>query len=282
MADPFDAFGTDLSHRTARRIWTAFGLQPHRSETFRPSADPPFVDKLQDIGGLYPSPPNRAIYRWMRIQIQAPDREQPVLPMASGMAERRVQTFVRDGTMSLFAALDIATGAVIGKCCRHHIPTEFLDILKQINRQMLEGQTCMPPWTSEADHKTVRRTVFLPNVTKKTRRIQAWLARHPHWHMHFTPTLAAGHSSPRHRHPQRGSKAQLRGGVRRRHSRLCTAILPGTPCDKLWIGMMRRGKSPRITTVRQQTAIGNPQTRICDAPRPSRHLFQVEQVPLTR
>ena len=77
-------------------------------------------------------------------------------------------------------------------------------------------------------------------------------------------------------------QSQLRSGVRRRHSRLCTAILPGTPCDKLWIGMMRRGKSQRITTVRQQTAIGNPQTRICDAPRPSRHLFQVEQVPLTR
>lgn len=129
------------------------------------------------------------------------------MPMASGMAERRVQTFVRDGTMSLFAALDIATGAVIGKYCRHHLPTEFLDILKQINRQMPEGPTCMLPWTSEADHKTVRRTVFLPNVTKKTRRIQAWLARHPHWHMHFTPTSAAGHSSPRHRHPQRGSKA---------------------------------------------------------------------------
>ena len=142
LANPFDAFGTDLSHRTARRIWTAFGLQPHRSETFRPSADPPFVDKLQDIGGLYPSPPNRAIYGWMRIQTHAPDREQPVLPRGRhGRAEG--PAFVRKGTMSLFAALDIATGAVIGKCYRSHRPTEFLDILKQIDRQMPEGQTCL-------------------------------------------------------------------------------------------------------------------------------------------
>lgn len=106
-----------LSHTTIRRIWTAFGLQPHLSETFKLSTDPLFVDKVQDIVGLYLSPPNRAIVLCVdeKSQIQALDREQPVLPMAPGVAERRTHNYVRNGTTSLFAALDIATGAVIGK-----------------------------------------------------------------------------------------------------------------------------------------------------------------------
>ena len=107
-----------LSHTTIRRIWAAFGLQPHRSETFKLSTDPLFVDKVQDIVGLYMSPPDRAIVLCVdeKSQIQALDREQPVLPMAPGVAERRTHSYVRNGTTSLFAALDIATGAVIGKC----------------------------------------------------------------------------------------------------------------------------------------------------------------------
>jgi len=109
---------TGLSHTTIRRIWNAFGLQPHRSETFKLSTDPLFVDKVQDIVGLYLSPPNRAIVLCVdeKSQIQALDREQPVLPMAPGAAERRTHTYIRHGTTSLFVALDIATGAVIGKC----------------------------------------------------------------------------------------------------------------------------------------------------------------------
>ena len=116
---------TGLSHTTIRRIWTAFGLQPHRSETFKLSTDPLFVDKVHDIVGLYMSPPNRAIVLCVdeKSQIQALDREQPVLPMAPGAAERRTHTYIRHGTTSLFAALDIATGAVIGKCYKRHRAT---------------------------------------------------------------------------------------------------------------------------------------------------------------
>jgi putative transposase len=129
---------TGLSHTTIRRIWSAFGLQPHRSETFKLSTDPLFVDKVQDIVGLYMSPPNRAVVLCVdeKSQIQALDREQPVLPMAPGVAERRTHTYIRHGTTSLFAALDIATGAVIGKCYKRHRATEFLDFLKRIDAAM--------------------------------------------------------------------------------------------------------------------------------------------------
>jgi len=121
-----------LSHTTSvgsgRGIWGAFGLQPHRSETFKLSTDPLVVDKVQDIVGLYMSPPNRAVVLCMdeKSQIQALDREQPVLPMAPGVSERRTHIYVHSGTTCLFAALDIATGAVIGKCYKRHRASEFL------------------------------------------------------------------------------------------------------------------------------------------------------------
>lgn len=169
----------DLSHTTIRRIWAAFGLQPHRSETFKLSTDPLFVDKVHDIVGLYLSPPNRAIVLCVdeKSQIQALDREQPVLPMAPGVAERRTHTYTRHGTTSLFAALDIATGAVIGKCYKRHRATEFLDFLKQIDRHMPEGPDVHIVMDNYAIHKTPK--------------IKAWLARRPHWHVHFTPTSAS-------------------------------------------------------------------------------------------
>ena len=162
-----------------RRIWTAFGLQPHRAETFKLSSDPLFVDKVQDIVGLYMAPPNRAIVLCVdeKSQIQALDREQPVLPMAPGVAERRTHTYIRHGTTSLFAALDIATGAVIGKCDKRHRATEFLDFLRRIDRQMPEGPEVHIVMDNYATHKTPK--------------IKAWLARRPHWHVHFTPTSAS-------------------------------------------------------------------------------------------
>lgn len=194
-----------LSHTTIRRIWNAFGLQPHRSETFKLSTDPLFVEKVQDIVGLYLSPPNRAIVLCVdeKSQIQALDRpshglqanhcramEQPVLPMTPGVAERRTHTYFRHGTTSLFAALDIATGAVIGKCYkRHPLPDsalrsnvtrgaiEFLDFLKQIDAHMPEGPDVHLVMDNYATHKT--------------QKIKAWLARRPHWHIHFTPTSAS-------------------------------------------------------------------------------------------
>ena len=131
-----------LSHTTVRRIWTAFSVQPHRSETFKLSGDPLFVDKVRDIVGLYLSPPDRALVLCVdeKSQIQALDRTQPVLPMLPGMPERRTHDYKRHGTTSLFAALDVATGFVIGKCYRRHRAMEFLDFLKEIDRRVPDAQ----------------------------------------------------------------------------------------------------------------------------------------------
>jgi transposase len=139
---------TGYSHTTIRRIWNAFGLQPHRSETFKLSSDPLFVDKVRDIVGLYLSPPNRAVVLSVdeKSQIQALDREQPVLPMMPGVPERRTHSYVRHGTTSLFAALDIASGFVIGKCYKRHRAAEFLDFLKQIDVRV-PVSTFISSWT---------------------------------------------------------------------------------------------------------------------------------------
>lgn len=170
---------TGFSHTTIRRMWNAFGLQPHRSQTFKLSSDPLFVDKVRDIVGLYLSPPNRAIVLSVdeKSQIQALDREQPVLPMMLGIPERRTHSYVRHGTTSLFAALDIASGFVIGKCYKRHRATEFLDFLKQIDRAVPDGLDVHIVMDNYATHKTVK--------------VRAWLARRPHYHVHFTPTSAS-------------------------------------------------------------------------------------------
>ncbi len=170
---------TGLSHTTICRIWAAFGLQPHRSQTFKLSTDPLFVDKLQDIVGLYLSPPNRAVVLCVdeKSQIQALDRDGPVLLMVPGVPERHTHTYIRNGTTSLFAALDIATGAVIGKCYKRHRAVEFLDFLKRIDAEMPEGLDVHLVMDNYATHKTPK--------------IKAWLARRPHWHVHFTPTSAS-------------------------------------------------------------------------------------------
>jgi transposase len=173
------AAATGLSHTTIRRIWTAFGLQPHRSETFKLSSDPLFVDKVRDIVGLYLSPPNRALVLSVdeKSQIQALDREQPVLPMMPGMPERRTHSYVRHGTTSLFAALDVASGFVIGKCYKRHRAHEFLDFLKEIDARVPDDLDIHVVMDNYATHKTPR--------------IRAWLARRPHYHVHFTPTSAS-------------------------------------------------------------------------------------------
>ena len=168
-----------LSHTTVRRIWTAFSVQPHRSETFKLSRDPLFVDKVRDIVGLYLSPPDRALVLCVdeKSQIQALDRTQPVLPMLPGMPERRTHDYKRHGTTSLFAALDAATGFVIGKCYRRHRAREFLDFLKEIDRRVPEGLDIHIVMDNYATHKTAP--------------VKAWLARRAHWHVHFTPTSAS-------------------------------------------------------------------------------------------
>src|ERR1039457_1252932 len=126
---------TGLSQSTVSRIWRAFGLRPHRSETFQLSNDPLLVDKVRDIVGLYLNPPHHALVLCVdeKSQIQALSRSQPILPMLPGQVERRTHDYNRHGVTSLFAALDIATGQVLGKCYRRHRPMEFLDFLKKID-----------------------------------------------------------------------------------------------------------------------------------------------------
>ena len=170
---------TGFSHTTIRRMWAAFGLQPHRSQTFKLSNDPLFVDKVRDIAGLQLSPPNRALVLSIdeKSQIQALDREQPVLPIMPGVPERRTHSYVRHGTTSLFAALDVASGFVIGKCYKRHRAAEFLNFLKEIDAQIPEGLDIHIVMDNYATHKTPK--------------IKAWLTRRPHYLVHFTPTSAS-------------------------------------------------------------------------------------------
>ncbi len=130
-----------LSQSAIVRIWHAFGLKPHRSETFKLSTDPYFVEKVRDVVGLYMSPPENAIVLSVdeKSQVQALDRTQPLLPMAPGQAERGTHDYVRNGTTSLFAALNVATGQVIGKCFKRHRQQEFLKFLKEIDAQVTRG-----------------------------------------------------------------------------------------------------------------------------------------------
>lgn len=168
-----------LSQTTVRRIWHAFGLQPHRSETFKLSADPLFVDKVRDIVGLYLSPPDKALVLCVdeKSQIQALDRTQPLLPMRPGQVERRSHDYVRHGTTTLFAALNAATGEVIGECRPRHRSTEFRSFLDRIE-------------ASVPDEFDVHLVVDNYG-THKTALIRRWLAKRPRFHIHFTPTGAS-------------------------------------------------------------------------------------------
>jgi len=165
-----------LGRETIGRIWKAFGLAPHRSETFVLSADPQLVEKVRDIVGLYLHPPEKALVLCVdeKSQIQALDRSQPLLPMQPGQVERRTHDYVRHGISSLFAALDIASGKVIGKCFRRHRAKEFLRFLKQID--------------SEVPRALELHLVLDNYATHKTPEIRHWLSRHPRFHLHFTPT----------------------------------------------------------------------------------------------
>ena len=167
------------SPSTIHRIWQAFGLQPHRSETFKLSGDPLFVEKVRDIVGLYLAPPERALVLCVdeKSQIQALDRTQPLLPMRPGQAERRTHDYKRHGTTSLFAALDIATGKVIGRCFKQHRAKEFLKFLREIDANVPQDLDVHLVMDNYATHKAPA--------------IQKWLAKRPHWHVHFTPTGAS-------------------------------------------------------------------------------------------
>jgi transposase len=168
-----------LSQSTVSRAWRAFGLQPHRVETFKLSSDPLFIEKVRDIVGLYLNPPTKAMVLCVdeKSQIQALDRTQPLLPLAPGVTERRTHDYERHGTTSLFAALDLATGRVIGELHRRHRSREFLAFLRTIEANV--------PAKLEVH-------LILDNYgTHKTPTVRAWFARHPRFHLHFTPTSAS-------------------------------------------------------------------------------------------
>ena len=168
-----------LSQSTVSRIWRAFALQPHRTETFKLSADPLFIEKVRDIVGLYLNPPDRAMVLCVdeKSQIQALDRTRPLLPMRPGQAERRTHDYLRRGTTSLFAALDTRTGKVIGQCHRRHRAVEFRKFLDAIEAQVPSDQEVHLIAGNYATHKTAL--------------IRNWLARRPRFHIHFTPTSAS-------------------------------------------------------------------------------------------
>lgn len=175
------ARATGLSQTAIVRIWRAFALQPHRTETFKLSSDPFFVPKVRDIVGLYLNPPERAIVLSIdeKSQVQALDRTQPLLPLAPGQAERRTHDYERHGTTSLFAALEVATGRVIGQCHRRHRHQEFLRFLERIDATL-------------SKEPGVEIHLVMDNYgTHKTPKVKRWFARHPEYHLHFTPTSAS-------------------------------------------------------------------------------------------
>ena len=168
-----------LSHSSVQRIWAAHGLKPHLTRSFKLSSDPKFCEKVQDIVGLYLDPPDKALVLSVdeKSQIQALDRTQPGLPLKKGRAGTMTHDYKRHGTTTLFAALDVATGKVIGECMRRHRHQEFLRFLRTIDRNTA---------------KLLDLHLVVDNyATHKHPKVRAWLKRHPRFHLHFTPTSAS-------------------------------------------------------------------------------------------
>ena len=169
---------TGMSQSAISRIWRAFALQPHRSETFKLSSDPLFIEKVRDIVGLYLHPPDRALVLCVdeKAQIQALDRSQPLLPMRPGQIERRTHDYVRNGTTSLFAALDTKTGEVIAECHKRHRSIEFRRFLDTIEATVPQGLDIH---------------LIVDNYqTHKTQIIKRWLLKRPRFHLHTSPPPA--------------------------------------------------------------------------------------------
>src|ERR1700752_409430 len=168
-----------LSQSMVSRIWRAFALQPHRVEGFKFSKDPLFIEKVRDIVGLYLNPPDRALVLCVdeKSQIQALDRSQPLLPMRPGQVERRTHDYQRHGTTTLFAALDVKAGTIVGKCMPRHRAPEFRKFLDEIERNVPTG---------------LDMHVIMDNASShKTKLIRRWFAKRARWHVHFTPTSSS-------------------------------------------------------------------------------------------
>jgi len=167
-----------LSQSSISRIWRTFALKPHRQDTFKLSKDPFFLEKIRDVVGLYLNPPDKAIVLSLdeKSQVQALDRTQPLLPMTPGQVERRTHDYVRHGVTSLFAALNVATGQVIGQCQRRHRHRELLRFLSLIDASI-------PKEPGVSIH------LVMDNYgTHKTPAVRRWFVRHPEYHPHFIPT----------------------------------------------------------------------------------------------
>jgi len=167
---------TGLTQNAIVRIWHAFGLQPHRVENFKFSKDPQFVEKVRDIVGLYLNPPDRAMVLCVdeKSQVQALNRTEPILPLAPGVPARQSHDYQRHGVTSLFAAMDVASGVTISTCYRRHRHQEFLRFLNQIEDSLPAGMDVHLVMDNYGTHKVAR--------------VRNWLARHPRYHIHFTPT----------------------------------------------------------------------------------------------
>lgn len=170
---------TGLSKTTVHRYLSLFGVQPHRSRTFKLSTDPLFIEKVRDIVGLYLNPPQNALVLCVdeKSQVQALERTQPVLPMGLGYVEGITHDYIRHGTTTLFAALDVANGSILTQCKQRHRHQEFLSFLRHIEANVPE-------------HLDVH--LICDNYgTHKHARVRAWLARRPRFHLHFTPTYSS-------------------------------------------------------------------------------------------
>jgi transposase len=168
-----------ISDTTVLKVWRANGLKPHLVETFKVSRDPDFIEKLEDIVGLYMSPPEHALVLCCdeKSQVQALDRTQPGLPLKKGRAQTMTHDYKRNGTTTLFAALNVLDGQVIGQCQQRHTHAEWLKFLRKIDRETPKDKTLHLIADNYATHKHPK--------------VQQWLAKHPRFNMHFTPTSAS-------------------------------------------------------------------------------------------
>lgn len=200
-----------LSQTAVARIWRAFALQPHRTETFKLSRDPLFIEKVRDIVGLYLNPPTRALVLSVdeKSQIQALDRSAPLLPMRPGQPKRHAHDYIRHGTTTVFAALDVRTGGLTGECHPRHRAREFRRFLDTIDARV-------PP--------QLEIHLIVDNYrTHKTAAIRRWFAKHPRYHLHFTPTSASWLNLVERWFVELTDK-QIRRGIHRSTHDLVTAI----------------------------------------------------------
>jgi transposase len=224
-----------ISHTSVQRIWNAHELKPHLVSSFKASNDPDFAKKVKDIVGLYLNPPEKALVLAVdeKSQIQALDRTQPGLPIKKGRAGTMTHDYKRHGTTTLFAALDVATGKVIGECLPRHRAKEFLAFLKKIDRETL-------PYLD--------LHLILDNyATHKTPAVQRWLKRHPRFKLHFTPTSSSWLNLVERLFAEI-TRQRIRRGVFHSVPQLETAILD-------WINHRNAHPKPFVWTAKARTII---------------------------